>query len=80
MLHVEASINDIQDIINYFTECDVNNKYNESEKRSSLGKLALKLDVICHNLNTENIEEAKIIIEKIAEANRVIAKSSSRKN
>lgn len=49
-------------------------------KRSSLGKLALKLDVICHNLNTENIEEAKIIIEKIAEANRVIAKTSSRKN
>lgn len=34
MLHVEASINDIQDIINYFTECDVNNKYYESEKRS----------------------------------------------
>nr|CCM44161.1 hypothetical protein [Staphylococcus xylosus] len=45
-----------------------------------MGKLALKLDVICHNLNTENIEEAKIIIEKIAEANRVIAKTSSRKN
>lgn len=33
MLHVEASINDIQDIINYFTECDVNNKYYESEKK-----------------------------------------------
>lgn len=80
MLNIEASIKDIQDIINYFTECDINNKYYESEKRSSLGKLALELDKVSNQLNNENIEGMKKIIEKVAEANRVIAKSSLRKN
>ncbi len=33
MLNIEASINEIQNIIKYFTECDVNNKYYEGEKK-----------------------------------------------
>ncbi|HCY9776821.1 TPA: hypothetical protein O2F32_002867 [Staphylococcus aureus] len=80
MLNIEASIKDIQDIINYFIKCDVNNKYYESKQRSSLEKLALKLDKVSNQLNNENIEGMKKIIEKVAEANRVIAKSFLRKN
>ncbi|HDJ3842030.1 TPA: hypothetical protein PQE00_002784, partial [Staphylococcus aureus] len=49
-------------------------------QRSSLGKLALELDKVSNQLNNENIEDMKKIIEKVAEANRVIAKSSLRKN
>ncbi|HCW9288969.1 TPA: hypothetical protein OYL58_002838, partial [Staphylococcus aureus] len=52
----------------------------ESKQRSSLEKLALKLDKVSNQLNNENIEGMKKIIEKVAEANRVIAKSSLRKN
>ncbi|WP_305752621.1 hypothetical protein [Mammaliicoccus sciuri] len=79
MLNIEASIKDIQDIINYFTECETSNPYYEFEKRSSLGKLALELDKVSTQLNNENIEGMKRIIEKVAEANREIAKSSLRK-
>lgn len=32
MLNIEVNIKDIQDIINYFIECDVNDKYYESEQ------------------------------------------------
>ena len=77
MLNIEVSIKDTQDIINYFIECDVNDNYYESEQRSSLGKLALELDKVSNQLNNEDMKK---IIEKVAEANRVIAKSSLRKN
>ncbi|MEB5648582.1 hypothetical protein ACW7DJ_00275 (plasmid) [Mammaliicoccus sciuri] len=80
MLNIEASIKDIQNIINYFIECKISNPYYEFEKRSSLGKLALELDKVSAQLNNENIESMKRIIEKVAEANREIAKSSLRKN
>ncbi|MEB8265331.1 hypothetical protein [Mammaliicoccus sciuri] len=56
MLNIEASIKDVQNIINYFTECDVNNKYYASEKRSSIGKLALELDKVSSQLNNENMK------------------------
>ncbi|MGZ9472650.1 hypothetical protein ACXXHH_14315 [Staphylococcus epidermidis] len=80
MLNIEVSIKDTQDIINYFIECDVNDNYYESEQRSSLGKLALELDKVSNQLNNENIDDMKKIIEKVAAANRVIAKYSLRKN
>ncbi|APC76060.1 hypothetical protein SA0515718_02287 [Staphylococcus aureus] len=38
------------------------------------------MDKVSNQLNNENIEGMKKIIEKVAEANRVIAKSSLRKN
>ena len=37
------------------------------------------MDKVSNQLNNENIEGMKKIIEKVAEANRVIAKSSLRK-
>ncbi len=75
MLNIDFNIEDVQDIINYFSEDNTNSSYYESERRSSLGKLALTLDTVCQNINSENIEDMKRLIEKVAEANRVIATS-----
>lgn len=75
MLDVDFHIKEIEDIIEYFSTVSPEEKYLKSERRSSLGKLALKLDIVSSQLNSENIEDVKIVMEKVAEANRVISLS-----
>ncbi|WP_193014080.1 hypothetical protein [Staphylococcus equorum] len=79
MLDVDFHIKDIEDIIRYFSTVSPEEKYLKSERRSSLGKLALKLDIVCKQGSSENIEDIKKVIEKVAEANRVISLSDVKK-
>lgn len=75
MFDVEFHVKEVEDIIQYFSKSHINDNWYQSEKRSSLGKLALKLDIVCNQMNSENIEDIKKVLEKVAEANRVISLS-----
>ncbi|HDJ5765522.1 TPA: hypothetical protein PQY61_002640 [Staphylococcus aureus] len=78
MFDVEFHVKEIDNIIQYFSKPHTNDNWYKSETKSSLGKLALKLDIVCRQMNSENMEDIKKVIEKVAEANRVIALSNVR--
>lgn len=77
MLNANSYIKDIENIINYHSKPHTRNKHYKRDTQSDLGILSSILDRVCKQMNSENIESAKEVIEKVAEANRAISLPNS---